>query len=540
MSNKIKEAYEPSNIKKELSLDKLYKLININLTVNDNYDNFDVVLHRLLHAIEIITNSETTSLLVYDSNKKDLIFRYATGATAHDIIGLRVPHGSGIAHTVANTRKGMIVNDIAAFNYYQKIDSDLDYKTRNLMAYPVLDNKGEVFGVVEACNKKDDLEYNEDDYQLLSIFCQQAEKTIRHALHIHTLKQNISDLTQIIYEMRTPPIIYESKEMKNNVSLMQKIAKSNSPILLTGEPGTGKSLFARHIHASNYRNSKPLLEISCLEVAKKCESLEELRVKFWGIDKNYKIGIKKDVLGFFESTRNGTIILDNVEALPFELQKEITQFLIHKFYYRVHSEKARHIDVRVVCTSTANIPELINKGTFYEELYFLINSLSIRLNPLNRRNEDLQAIIKYYFDYYIKKYHKDIEEIEAPVISILKRYHWKHNMHSLLNVIEDLVINCEDKIISNVYVAKCMYSKMEGEQPENVLIVGNEQDDANETILPLKDAINKFKAQYIHKMLLLKNWNHTKTAKELDIQRSYLSRLVKEFDLNKKSPSPQS
>ncbi len=116
------------------------------------------------------------------------------------------------------------------------------------MTYPLLDYNGGVFAVVEACNKRNSEQYTNDDFQLLSIFCQQAEKTIRHALHTHTLKQNIRVLFDKITELQTPPLIFDSKEIKNQVDIMSCTNWHDqiSPILINGDPGTGRSFLKAH------------------------------------------------------------------------------------------------------------------------------------------------------------------------------------------------------------------------------------------------------------------------------------------------------
>lgn len=525
-----------------LSFDQLYKLININLAVNDNYDNFEVVLQRLLHAIEIITKSEATSLLVYDENQKDLIFKYATGNTAHHILGLRVPHGEGIAHMVANTRKGIVINKIEDFNHYQNIDIEIEYKTKTMMAYPVLNNKGGVFGVVEVCNKEHNGQYTHDDFHLLSIFCQQAEKTIRHALHIHTLKNNITALTNKIENMSITPLIYDSKEMKKNIDIMYKIAKSDAPVLIQGDKGTGKSLFSKHIHYNSYRKHQEIIEISCTELVKTSENTEDMRIVLWGIDKDYKLSIKKDTVGLFEQANGGTVVLNEIEALPLEIQKEITTLLVQKIYYKVLSDTPNILDVRIICTSAIHFSKQIESGTFLEELYFLISSLPIRLSPLKNRIEDLSVLIDYYFSYFISIYHKDITQVEPEAMIILKRYNWHHNIHSLRSAIDYLVLHCDTNVLSALYVATYMLSIQESNTKDTAfddLLDMNikEVKNTNQDIMTLQDAINTFKAQYLHKTLLLNNWNHTKTAKKLAIQRSYLSRLVKTYNLNNKTES---
>lgn len=519
----------------KLTLDSLHKLININIAVNDNYDNFEVVLQKLLHAIEVITNSETTSLLVYDENKKDLVFRFATGATAHDIIGLRVPEGRGVAHAVANSRKGIVVNNPEEFGHYPAIDKKINYNTKNLMAFPVLDYSGEVFGVVEACNKKgSEKTYTKDDFQLLTIFCLQAERTIRHALHIHTLKDTIINLQETLEDLRTPPLIYISKEMKNNVDLINKISSSDSPVLITGKKGTGKTLVAKHIHNKNHRKANRLIEIDCIELMRRYKDIEALRIQLWGIDKDYKINVKRNIVGLFEQANRGTVIIKEITVLPIQVQNEILELLTHRLFTKVASKTPQTLDLKVICTSAIDFIPLIKKGQFVEELFFIINSLSINLPPLSVRIEDIQQISEYYVDYYIKLYKKNITSIDPEVFVILKKYIWKYNIHSLRDTISHLVLCCETSTLTRQDIASYIYSISQTKKYSDKDTNMREEE---ENFVTLQEGINRFKSQYIHKVLLHNNWNHTETSKLLNIQRSYLSRLVKDYNLKNKATS---
>ena len=503
-----------------LKFDRLRQLINVNLTINESYDNFEVVLQRLLHAIEIITNCEVTSFLLYDKETKDLTFSLASGKNTHDLIGLVVPHGKGIAHEVIRSKKSILINNIdeAKDKHYIEIDKILDFKTENLMAFPMLDDNGDIIGVIEACNKKNNDEFTNEDYQILLIFCQHAERTLRHTLRIITFKDRLQSLNKKMSQFYHSSFIYGSKETETKFTFAKKIANSRSQVLVYGEKGTGKTNLATQIHRFSNRRDKDIEYINCAHLSLQNE--QEQYTYIFGAKKNRNLGIRNDVKGILELVIGGSIVFQEIGYLPLTIQTEIANLIRSNVIKPYGSDKNKSIDVRILATTSQDIEKLVETHKFKEGLFYQINSVSITLSPLYARKEDILPIAEYFFEKCIFESKKIITDIEPKVFYILKNYSWPNNVSELYNVIQRAVLNCNDSILRTYNISLHNFSTEEN-------LMNNE--DLN--IITLREGINEFKKKYIYKSLMYNDWNHTKTANVLDIQRSYLSKLVKMYDL---------
>ncbi len=517
---------------KNLKVDRLHQLINVNLALNENYDNFEVVLQRLLHAIEVLTDCEATSFLVYDPETKDLIFRLASGGNTHELIGLVVPSGKGIAHSVAREKKGMLVNDIGTGfgEHFSGIDERINFKTRNLMAFPMLDANGDLIGVIEACNKKDDQNFTNEDFQILLIFCQQAERTIRHALKIYLLKDQLKVVAEELNAFKFPDFVYASKEMEIKYNFIKKISNSNSQMLIHGEPGTGKTHLTMQIHRHSVRSNGPLRYINCANINLKEEKDQDIYI--FGAEKNYKLGIKKNVTGVIEEAEKGTVVFQEIGNLSIYLQEKLFNFLQYNTFFPYASTKEKIIDARVIATTLPRIEKLVEQGKFKEELFYKLNSLNLFLSPLRLRPDDITPLTEYYFKKSISEHKKLISKIEPKVFYILKRYGWPRNISELINVIDRAVLSCDTDTITTQHLSLHTFSI------QNNFI--SDDDDSEAKVMTLQNSVQEFKKQYINRLLLKNNWNHTKTAKALDIQRSYLSKLVKMYDLKNQALKKES
>ncbi len=131
-----------------------------------------------------------------------------------------------------------------------------------------------------------------------------------------------------------------------------------------------EGVFLKHIHKNNHRKTKPIVEIDSIDLVKRLASVNKVEIKLRGINKNYKIGVKKDYEGLFEKARGSTVVLDEIWALPQKVQQDIVSLLQHKLFSKVDSDSMQVLDVRVICTSTKDINILVQKGEFSEELYF--------------------------------------------------------------------------------------------------------------------------------------------------------------------------
>jgi len=288
-------------------------------------------------------------------------------------------------------------------------------------------------------------------------------------------------------------------DCKNNAL---RIAKSDAPVLITGESGTGKELFANFIFKESKRNKKPFIQINCASLP---ESMIE--AELFGHVKGAFTDAVSDRKGKFIAADTGTIFLDEICELPVQTQSRLLRVIERSLVDKLGSDTPYEIDVRIISATNKNIKEEIKKGNFREDLYYRLNVLSLHIPPLREHKTDIPELVKYFIENS-----RENRILDNDAINKLHLYYWPGNVRELKNYLKRLFITSKRQII--------------GENSIDIEI--NEENN----FLPLKKAINKFKKKYIIDILSANNWNQSKTSDVLGIQRTYLSRLIKELEIS--------
>lgn len=280
-----------------------------------------------------------------------------------------------------------------------------------------------------------------------------------------------------------------------------KIASSDAPVLITGNSGTGKELFADFIAKNSKRSKKPFIKINCAAIP---DALIE--TELFGHVKGAFTDAFSDRKGKFLSAHTGTIFLDEIFELSLETQSRLLRVIEAGYIEPIGSDSPIAVDLRIIAATNRNTALEVKNGTFREDLYYRLNVLSLHLPELKDRREDIPIFINYFLEETGGKI-----TFEDSAFEKLISYNWPGNIRELKN---------------QIYRLSALFSgqKITSEQ------INFENNEKN-IILSLKTAINNYKKKYIIEILELFNWNQSKTAKALNIQRTYLSRLIKELDI---------
>lgn len=234
-------------------------------------------------------------------------------------------------------------------------------------------------------------------------------------------------------------IIGNHPAMENLKNKIQKIAKSPSAVLITGETGTGKELFARAIHYSSPRQHKPFMPINCAAIP---ESL--LESELFGYEEGAFSGAKKKgKSGLFELANGGTLFLDEIGDMPLHLQAKLLRVLQDHQIRRIGGSKFIHLDVRIVAATNQNIEKLIAEEKFRSDLYYRLNIINLGIPPLRDRFSDIEYLANYFLKKYSFEFHVDYLGFEEGIMNIFRQYDWPGNVRELENTIEYMV-NLED------------------------------------------------------------------------------------------------
>ncbi len=242
-------------------------------------------------------------------------------------------------------------------------------------------------------------------------------------------------------------IIGKSPLIQETIALAKKISATNVSILILGETGTGKELFARAIHTASTRSNKPFVAINCSAFSK-----ELLESELFGYKAGAFTGAVRDKVGLLDEANGGTLFLDEIGELDFDIQAKLLRVLEVNEFIKLGDTKFSSVDIRLICATNKNLYEEVQKGTFREDLFYRINVFTLRLPSLLERRNDIPLLAKYYIDIYAKKLNKNVKEMNLELIEKLKQHSWPGNIRELKNVIERAVIMSEDSILTTEHL----------------------------------------------------------------------------------------
>ncbi|NPB07281.1 MAG: GAF domain-containing protein [Aquificae bacterium] len=272
----------------------------------------------------------------------------------------------------------------------------------------------------------------------LGLFFKLSEKLEEERMRWEEEKRMLTMELRERYSLRG--ILGKSKAIKNLVELVQKIARTDSTVLILGESGTGKSLVAKAIHYESPRRDGPFITVNCAAIP---ESL--LEAELFGYEKGAFTGAYSSKKGKFELADGGTLFLDEIGDLPLSLQAKLLRALQEKEIEPLGSEKTVKVDVRIVAATNKDLRKLVKEGKFREDLYYRLNVVELRVPPLRERREDVPLLIEYYLRQFNEKYQKRVR-ISPKAMKLLLEYHWPGNVRELANLVERLVILSDGEV----------------------------------------------------------------------------------------------
>ena len=244
------------------------------------------------------------------------------------------------------------------------------------------------------------------------------------------------------FHQQTEHIIGNSPAMKSAVKLAQKVAPTDANILILGENGTGKYVFAKEIHLQSERKSYPFIHV---DLGSLNENLFESEL--FGYAKGAFTDAQKDCLGRFELAKGGTIFLDEIGNLPLHLQSKLLTVIQNRKITRLGEGKERSLDVRIICATNAPIHTMVDKQTFRQDLLFRINTIELNLPPLRDRKEDIELLAHHFLKKLNQKYRKKIKGFTKEAIRGLHNYNWPGNIREIEHIVERAVIITDNNTI---------------------------------------------------------------------------------------------
>lgn len=298
-------------------------------------------------------------------------------------------------------------------------------------------------------------------------------------------------------------------------ALVERLARHQITVLITGETGTGKELVARAIHNLSPRKDKPLVVVDCTTLP---ESLFESEV--FGYERGAFTGADRSKTGLLKEADGGTIFFDEISEIPPSSQAKLLRFLSERTFKPLGSNRLVRVDVRVICATNRNLREEVMKGTFREDLYHRVNVVEVNLPPLRKRKDDIPLLCLHFIDRYNQRFGKAVRGLSNRVKKILFEYDWPGNVRELEKVIERGVMLTADNFIDIQHLPERMVSLVEAEVVED-----KPYPYVNLTL----DEIEK---KHLLEVLRANGFNKQKAARSLGLTRPALYRKLKKYKLN--------
>ena len=493
-------------IDKQTNILALRKISNLFQTTSLEIDE---LLAMVMDAAKDIVGVKNGSLLlVQDEKTLKLQFYQASGQNMGQLKNIDLPPGVGISGHVAKTGESIISNDVAKDpRWYQKVSEKVKTPVQSMASYPLILEK-KVIGVVQFLDKVDGGIFTEEDSEILERFAKLMAKFFQVSRNRKLLGEEFGQLKD--QYLQRYAIVGESQAIKKCIKMAERVADSKAAVLVTGESGTGKELFAHLIHDRGQRQNKPFISVSCGAIPSSI-----LERELFGHEKGAFTGADSQKIGLFEAADKGTLFLDEIGELPMDMQVKLLRVLQEESFIRLGGTKNINVDVRIVTATNRDLEKEVRDGNFRQDLFYRINVIKIVLPSLREKMEDLPDLVSFFMKKHTPK-NQPIKKLAKNLIPHLMSYSWPGNIRELENSVERaIVLSDEEELTPDAFPFETSQLPIE-------LNVGSS----------LKEAGDSFRKTFITNTLKSTSGNRTKAAKILDVQRSYLSRLIKELQID--------
>ncbi len=345
---------------------------------------------------------------------------------------------------------------------------------------------------------------------------------------------SVQDLTRENQALRrqaqkSRALVGESQVLAQIRELIQRVAPTTGSVLITGENGTGKELVAHAIHALSPRFSKPFVEVNCAAIPE-----ELIESELFGHEKGSFTGATQARRGKFDLANGGTLFLDEIGDMSIKTQAKILRILQEQKFERVGGSQPATVDVRIVAATNKDLKSEIGKGTFREDLYYRLNVIPFQIPPLRDRKEDIPTLVAHFLREFSISHGRQERKFSTEALRALEAYRWPGNVRELRNLVERMVIltpaSADGKAITAAELLTHLSADQLPDPASDQAAVLTEAASGRS----LRDARQDFEKEFILRTLKDNDWNVSKTANVLGVERSHLHRKIKGYGIETK------
>ncbi len=342
---------------------------------------------------------------------------------------------------------------------------------------------------------------------------------VNNALGMNRLREENASLRGMVLKNRK--MIGISPPMRKLQEQIKLVAPATAPVLISGENGAGKELVARAIHFAGSRRDEPFVELNCAAIPE-----ELIDSELFGHERGAFAGAVAQKKGKFDLADGGTIFLDEIGDMPLKTQAKVLRILQERKFERVGGARTIEVDVRIIAATTKVLEEEVRAGNFREDLYYRLNIVTFTVPPLRERKEDIPPFIEHFLEEFCRQEGRERKVMEPEALELMENYDWPGNVRELKNIIERIVIMTPGRTVTVSHIPEYIAA---GELHRG----GGLRHDGVEKS-SLRGAREEFEKDFIIQKLEENDWNISKTAEAIALERSNLHRKIKSYGIDLK------
>jgi transcriptional regulator with GAF, ATPase, and Fis domain len=447
------------------------------------------LLPALMDRVVDVSRADKGFLVMFQDGQPQV--RIARNIRGEDLDNAVAELSDSILQKVVREQQPVIVSDAINDSEFQSSVSIMNLRLLSVMCVPLTED-GEIIGLIYLGSNRVSNLFEAQMLEMVTVFAAQASLLIRNAMLLDQLRADNEALRTDAQARAYGEVIGASDGMNEVYKTISKVAPTDVSVLITGETGTGKELVAREIHRRSTRAEGPFVCVNCGAIP---ENL--LESELFGHVRGAFTGAVNTRIGRFQAAHGGTLFLDEIGEMPAPLQVKLLRALQDQTVTKVGDTRPEAVNIRVLAATNRIIADMIQGGTFREDLFYRLNVISLHLPPLRDRGEDLMLLGRFLLKRYTAEYKSKVTGFSPHAVVLMKKYAWPGNIRQLENRIKKAVImsdrvqlSAEDLELTNLQLAP---------------------------VVPLNQAREDFQRAYINEVLERNNGNRTKTAHDLGV-----------------------
>jgi transcriptional regulator with GAF, ATPase, and Fis domain len=446
-------------------------------------------IETLLDAvIDVVHANKGFVILLRDGDPEIAAARNVDRETIPDAV---TQLSDSILKRCIDTRQPLIVSDAVNDTMFNSSESVLDLQLSSVMVAPLI-AQTQLLGLIYVGNDNVVNLFEQSSLEVLTVFAGQASLILQNAILLNQLTTDRDRIAEELEAQKFGDIIGSCPSLQEVFRRVEKVAPADINVLITGETGTGKELFARELHRRSNRAEGPFVVVNCGAIP---ENLMESEL--FGHVRGAFTGAVSTRQGSFQAADGGTLFLDEIGEMPPALQVKLLRALQERVIVKVGDTKQQSVDIRVLAATNADLEASIKEGTFREDLYYRLNVVNLHLPPLRERGDDVAILAKFLLNKYVTEFGATVKGFTPKALEAMQSYNWPGNVRQLENRIKKAIVLADKTLIG-----------------ADDLDLGG---DSGRAVVPLTQAREDFTRKYILEVLERNGGNRTRTARELGV-----------------------